>query len=332
MDAALRWRLLAFILLIGSAGTSAQPAGGVARIGVVYYYVPAADVEAYGPSRALVEGLREKGWIAGRNAQFVWRSAEGRPERVAALVEELVRMPVDVLVGAGNDMAIEAAKRAPALPVVLPSADFPVQSGLVASLARPGGSVTGISNWVGRSLNAKRLALLKEAVPRMKRVAFLVPAGAARADFSRETQAAAEAMGVSLFRIVADRPQDLPKAFDEAVRGRADAIFVIDYPFAFVRAHQVLIAELATKHRLPAIHSASTAAEAGALLTYAHDISENFRRAGHIVDKILRGASPGEIPFEEPARIELVVNLNAARAIGLVVPPSILTQASRVID
>ena len=182
-------------------------------------------------------------------------------------------------------------------------------------------------------MNAKRLSLLKEAVPGLTRVAFLGPAAIRREPgFSPETQAAADAIGVSMVKVVADRPADLEQAFEDARRLGANGIFVIDYPFAFVKKHQVMISEMATRHRLPAIHSASTAAEAGALLTYAHDISENFRRAGHLVDKILRGAKPAEIPLEEPARLELVVNLRAAREIGLAVPPSILIQASRMIE
>ena len=325
--------LIGALALAAQGLAFAQRQEEAARIGVLYYYVPLSEVEAYPPSRALVQGLREKGWVEGRNLRIVWRSAEGNPERVPQLVEELVRIPVDVLVGAGNDMAVESVKRFPSLPVVLPSADFPVESGLVASLSRPGGSITGVSNWVGRSLNAKRLSLLKEAVPGLTRVAFLGPAAIRREPgFSPETQAAADAIGVSMVKVVADRPADLEQAFEDARRLGANGIFVIDYPFAFLKKHQVMISEMAARHRLPAIHSASTAPEAGALLTYAHDISENFRRAGHLVDKILRGAKPAEIPFEEPARLELVVNLRAARAIGLTVPPSILIQASRIIE
>jgi putative ABC transport system substrate-binding protein len=325
--------LLFLVALLVPGSIPAQQPERVVRIGVLYYYVPMEDVETYPPSRALVEGLREKGWVEGRNARIVWKSAEGRPERIPALVEELLRIPVDVLVGAGNDMAAESVKRSPSIPVVLPSADFPVESGLVASLSRPGGSITGISNWVGRSLNAKRLALLKEAAPELKRVALLVSSeGARNPGFSSETQAAADAIGITLFKVAADHASELDRAFDNARRLGAGGIFVADYPFALLRKHQLMISELAARHRIPVIHSASTAADAGALLTYAHDINENFRRAGHIVDKILRGAKAGDIPFEEPATLKLVVNLGAARAIGLTVPQSILIQANRVID
>ena len=330
-------RLIAFGFLVLLASISAfAEADKPARIGVVFYTVPLRDTAGAVPAnpiaRAFVEGLREKGWVDGRNAHIAWRSAQGEYQRLPALVEELVRMPVDILVASGDDIALESIKRSPALPVVMASADDPIGRGLIASLARPGGSITGVGNWVGRNLNAKRLALLKEAVPGVTRVAVLAPLAGIERGFLPETAAAARSLGISIFGIGADRFADLEPAFEAALRSGANGIFVTDYPLAFAKTNQVRISELAVKHRLPAIHSASTAADEGALLTYGADISGNYRRAGHLVDKILRGAKPGDIPFEEPAKMELVVNLKAAKAIGLTIPTSVLIQASRTID
>lgn len=333
-----RRRFLLAGLLAFVPCTLAQGGARQVVIGVVYYRTPLAELAGPVPesptARAFVEGLQERGWVHGRNARIVWRSGIEHMRGVEGAVEELVRMPVDILVVGGNDIAQESARRAPSIPVVMASSDFPVENGIVASYSRPGGNITGLTNWVGRSLNAKRIALLKEAAPRLTRLAVLahpVPAGTKRI-FGDETQGAADALGVTLLHVGVNRFDALEAAFEKAVAGGANGIFVADYPFAFVRANQLRIVELAAKHRLPAIHSASTASDSGALLTYGFDIAENFRRAAHIVDKILRGAKAGEIPIEDPARLELVVNLKAARAIGLSLPPSILLQANRVIQ
>ena len=332
-------RVGAFVLWFALAlAAFAQPRQREARIGVVYYRTPLKELQGPQPesptARALLMGLREKGWVDGGGARIYWRSGIEHAGGIPGAVEELVRLPVDILVVAGNDIAAEVAKRNPKLPVVMASSDFPVENGLVASYARPGGSITGLTNWVGKSLNAKRLALLKEAAPQVRRVAVIGPPSASGGplDFSSETRSAADALGLELVSVPLNRSADLERAFAQVDSVHADGIFVVDYPFAFVRAHQEALCELAARRRLPAIHSASTAASAGALITYGPDIAENFRRAGHLVDKILRGANPGEIPIEDPAKLELVVSLRAARAIGLTLPQSILTQASRVVD
>jgi putative ABC transport system substrate-binding protein len=330
--------LLRGVLVVLAAATwaHAQPQPKVARIGVVFYQTPLAELTGAMPAsltgRALVEGLAERGWVVGRNAQIHWRSAEGRYDRLPGLVRELLDIPIDVLVAGGNDIAAESVKRSPSTPVVLASSDFPVESGLVTSLARPGGNITGLSNWIGTSLNAKRLSLLKEAVPAVSRVAVIGPTGLTRRRFSPETQAAADALGIQLLPINIDKPEDGARAFAEAIRAGANGVLVLDYPFAFVRANQVLINDLAMKHRLPVLHSASTAADSGSLLTYAPDITVNFRRAGYFVDRILRGAKAGELPIEQPDTLHLVVNTKVARSMGLTIPVSVLTQASRVIS
>jgi putative ABC transport system substrate-binding protein len=328
---------LVTLITLASLACSAQPASQVVTIGVLFYNVPTRETVGPRPenplSRALVEGLRDKGWVDGRNARIVWRTAAEHPDGVKGTVHELLRIPVDILVASGNDFAVESRNRAPHIPVVLASSDFPVENGLVASLSRPGGNITGLSNWVGRNLNAKRLALLKESAPRSKRIAVMwnsIPAGTE--PFGGAIKAAAERLGVSLVHVPVDEMSQLEAALGSAVKAGADALFVIDYPFAFKKDSQVRLAQLAIQYRLPALHSASTAADHGALITYAPDIAQNYRRAAALVDKILRGAKAGDIPFEEPSRLELIVNLEAAKAIGLALPPSILTQASRVIQ
>jgi putative ABC transport system substrate-binding protein len=327
---ALALGMLAFVPLLSALAQSPAPQPVV---GVVFYNVPMRDLAGVVPespfARALLDGLGEKGWQAGGNLRLVWTTSEGRHERIPALVEELIRKRVDVLVASGNDMAAETVKQSPRLPVVLASSDYPVENGLAQSLARPGGSVTGLTNWVDRSLDAKRLSLLKEMVPRATRIALMGPKGAG--GFSKETLDAARNLGVELMKLGVDAASELAPAFDEARKRRADAILVVDYPFAFVRDNQLQIAAFAVKHSLPMMHSTSSAADAGALMSYAPDIYANFRRAGHYVDKILRGARPGDLPIEQPTNLELVLNLRAAKAIGLEVPPTLRTQATRVI-
>jgi len=332
------FRLARSLVLLSCA--LAMPAHAEQRpvtIGVVFYTTPVR--EALGPvpespwARALVEGLRDKGWIDGRNARIVWRTAVEHPGGVRGTIDDLVRIPVDILVASGNDFAVESTRRAPNLPVVLASSDFPVENRLVRSLAKPGGNITGLSNWVGRGLNVKRLALLKEAAPRISRVgAIFNSVREGIQPFSAEMLAGAQSMGISLVHLPVDRLEELEPAFENAVRSGVDAIFVADYPFAFKREHQARIAELSARRGMPAIHSASTAGPHGALLTYGPDMVENYRRAAYFVDRILRGANPGEIPLEEPARLDFTVNLRAARQIGLELPSSILTQASRTIE
>ena len=328
-------RLATLLLLLASVTAIAEPR--MVTIGVVFYTTPLRETVGPVPesphARALVESLREKGWVDGRNARLVWRTAYEHPNGVAGTIDDLVRIPIDILVASGNDFAFESTRRAPKVPVVLASSDFPVEAGLVASLAKPGGNITGLSNWVGRGLNQKRLALLKEAAPRITRVAAVfnsIPAGTN--PFSAEITAAAQSMGVSLLHVPVDRPDELESALAKGLAAGADAIFVADYPLAFRRENQLKIVDFCTKHRLPAIHSASNAADQGALLTFGPDIVDNYRRAAYFVDRILRGAKAGELPLEEPSTLHLRVNVKAARQIGLELPRSILTQATRVIE
>ena len=226
-----------FIFPLLAASVFAQAPAAPRTIGVVFYNVPARELAGDAPespfARALIEGLRDKGWQSGRNVRLVWKTSEGRHERIPALVDELIGMRIEVLVASGNDMAAAAVKRSPALPVVLGSSDYPVENGLAKSLARPGGSVTGLTNWVDRSLDAKRLSLLKEAVPRATRIAMMCPAEMAR--FDEEVLEAARKLGVELVRLPVDAAPQLERAFEHARERRADAVLVGDYPFAFVR-------------------------------------------------------------------------------------------------
>jgi putative ABC transport system substrate-binding protein len=326
-----------FLLCAYAFAVAAERDVRVITIGVTFYTTPLRETAGPVPesphARALLEGLRERGWIDGRNARLVWRSAAEHPQGVAGTIDDLLRIPVDILVVSGNDFAVESTRRMPNLPVVLASSDFPVENGLVASLSRPGANITGLSNWVGRGMNVKRLALLKEAAPRITRVAVLfnsIPPGAQ--PFSAEMLHASRSMGISVLHAPVDRLEELEPAVAKAIAIGADAMFVADYPFAFKRANQHKLAELCDRHKLPAIHSASNAVDQGAMMSYGPDVVENYRRSAYFVDRILRGAKPGDIPLEEPARLEIAVNLKAARRIGLELPRSILTQATRVIE
>ncbi len=310
----------------------------VPRVGVVFYNVPLRELQPPSPSsplaKALIEGLAEKGWAHGRNLELHWRSSEGQYDRLPGLVEELHRLPIDLLVASGNDIATKSIKRSPLTPVVLGSSDFPVENGLAKSMARPGGNITGLTNWVGSGLNAKRLSLLKQAAPATRKVAIVAPRWSSDTPrrFSPETQAAADSLGIEIFLVSVENADQVDDAFAAAVRSGANAVFVLDYPLAFVHAAQANMAQAAIRHKLPAIHSAVNAGESGALLAYGPDIFSNFRRAGYYVDRILRGAKAGDLPIEQPDKLELVVNLKAAKAIGLVMPGPMVLQATRVIE
>lgn len=322
---------LAFLLL-GPVATAAQEAKVVVIGFVVAYDAQIADCIQRRCPPAFLQVLRDAGWIEGRNLQVVRRSVEGcSKQRGCPALEELAQMPVDVLVTGLNGTARWMARRSPKIPIVVATADYPVEDGLVSSLSRPGGSITGVSNWVGRSLDAKRLELLKETVPGLTRVAFLGPEWMASWP---ETRAAAEALGLTIVWVDIDQSRitSFESGFDRALRAGAQAIFVPDFPLAFVKEARLMVGELGVKHRLPVMQTYPWAADAGSLLAYGPNTAENFRRAGNLVVKILRGAKPAELPFEQPTSLELVVNLQTARAIGLTVPPSVLIQASRVID
>ena len=278
---------------------------------------------------AFRQGLRELGYVEGKNIVIEWRSAEGKLDRLPALAAELVRLKVDVIVTAGPP-ATRAAKEATiTIPIVMAQDTDPVGNGFVASLARPGGNITGLST-LAPEISGKRLELLKEIVPRLSRVAVLgTSTHPGNAQALRELELAAEAFGVQLQYLDVLGPKDIETAFRAASKGRADAVLVLASPI--LNSQRTQVADLAVKNRLPAIYRQSEYVEAGGLMTYGVNLTDLFRRAATYVDKILKGAKPADLPVEQPTKFEFIINLKAAKQIGLTIPPNVLVRADRVI-
>jgi len=279
--------------------------------------------------QALRQRLRELGYIEGQNIAFEARGGDGNAERLADVAAELVRSRVSIIVTGGIRAAVAAHKATTTIPIVMASGTDPVGVGLIASLFRPGGNVTGVTT-VSAELGGKRLELLLEVVPRLSRVAVLrdPPAGTVELAL-QETQAAAQTLGLQLQILEVRRPKDFDSAFLEMVKERSGALLVISTPMLF--SGRMRIAELAAKHRLPAVYHWKEYVEAGGLLSYGTDLAEGFRRAAIYVDKILKGAKPAELPVEQPTKFELVINLKTAKQIGLIIPPNVLARADKVI-
>jgi putative ABC transport system substrate-binding protein len=306
---------------------AAQPAGKVVRLGFLALAAPPP-----GPSPvwdAFLRGLQERGWNEGRNIIIERRDPGGRPEGLTALAEELVRLKVDLIVASGAS-AVRAARTATAtIPIVIAGATDPVAFGLVASLAHPGGNVSGLSDSPGREIEGKRLELLREIAPRVSRVALVLDS-ASRFD-PAPVQAAAKTLGLTLLvSRESASPEEFEASFTALVRDRANALYAPETP---VNArHRGLIVSLAARHRLPAMYGAREFVEAGGLIAYGVSYADLFRRAAAYVDRILRGARPADLPVEQPTRFELVVNVRTARALGLSIPPSILVRVDQVIE
>ena len=307
---------------------AAQPTAKVYRIG---FLVTATLTETGHLLKALSEGLRELGYVEGRNVVFERRFAEGRQERLPALAVELVRLKPDILV-TGSNPVIAAVKEATAtIPVVMAVSRDPVGAKFIASLARPGGNITGLANDTAPEIIGKNLALLKEAVPRISRVTYLwnpVPPGAEASKNALES--AARNLGVAFQPVEVRGHAELEGAFAAMVRERANGIVVAQDPVTFGSRSQVVL--LAARSRLPAVYGVREFAEAGGLMSYGPNIADQFRRAAMYVDKILKGAKPGDLPIEQPTKFELVINLKTAKALGLTLPPSLLQRADQVIE
>ena len=317
-------------LLSASLGTAAaQPAGKVPRIG---YLSPgfATDPMRERFLEAFRQGLRELGYVEGQNIAIESRWTEGKDDRLPALAADLVRSKVDVIVtlsGAATQAAQQATRT---IPIVMSLVNDPVGSGLVASLARPGGNVTGLTV-MSPDLAGKQLQLLKEVVPKVSRVALLRnPDNPAAAAMLREAEAAARALGVRLQTLEARNPQEIDSAFAAMTRERAGALVIL--PDGIFLNQRSQIAELAAKRRLPSIRQCGSYAEAGGLMSYGANYLDLMRRAATFVDKILKGAKPADLPVEQPTKFELVINLRTAKAIGLTIPPALLQRADQIID
>ena len=319
--------LLITVFLITGLVEAQQPAK-IPRIGYVRVVgvpsIPGPNVEAFR------QGLKDLGYVEGKNILIEFRYAEGKRDRVPSLVAELVQLKVDVLIS-GDDPAIRAAKEATkTIPIVMVINQDPVATGLVDSLARPGGNITGISR-LTRELSGKRLELLTEVVPGIARVGILWDSSAEGPKISfKEYQAAARALKIQLQSLEVRGPDpDLDGAFQSAVKGRASALITIGN--SLLNRHRKQIADYAIKHRLPSMYESSLWIEPGGLISYSSNDAESYRRAAWIVDKILKGTKPADIPVEQPTKFELVINLKTAKALNLTIPQSVLFRADRVI-
>ena len=323
--------VLALSLLAAPLAAEAQQAAKVARIG---YLSPNLAASPH-LREAFRQGLRDLGYVEGRNVVIEYRDAEGKVERLPALAAELVALKVDVIVAeGGNTLVPLAAKQATrTIPIVFAAAADPVGSGLVTSLARPGGNVTGLSS-LGPELVGKRLELLTQAVPGVGRVAVLWLPGAlgerTEKDMLTGAEVAARALGVRLQFVEARGPADFDRAFSDMTRARAGALTVLPSNM-FLREHRRLV-DLAAKNRLPAVYTSREFVDAGGLMSYGANLTDLFRRAATYVDKILKGAKPGDLPVEQPTKFELVINLKTAKALGLTIPPSVLARADQIIE
>jgi putative tryptophan/tyrosine transport system substrate-binding protein len=321
-----------FITLLGGAaaawplGVSAQQPAKLPIIGYLGPSTRSIDVHRLG---ALVQRLRELGWIEGRTIVIEYRWAEGRNEHLAEVTAEFVRLKVDVIVTAGTAAVVTAKQATSVIPIVFAVAGDPVGTGLVASLARPGGNVTGLSNQ-SADLAGKRLELLREVVPSLRRLAILANAGSPIGVLEmREAQAAARTLGFEVATVEIRRAQDIAPAFD-ALKGPADALYVCTDPL--VTINRIRINTLALGARLPTMHGQGDNVEAGGLMSYGANYPDLHRRAADYVDKILRGAKPTDIPVEQPTKFDLVINVTTAKALGLEIPPTLLARADEVIE
>jgi putative ABC transport system substrate-binding protein len=315
--------LSAVLFALCSSAQAQQPAK-VAKIGVLRgQAVPASTHEL------LLRGFRELGYVEGKNIAFETRSAEGKLDRYAALADELVRLKVDVLVASSTSAALAAKNATKTIPIVFLNVSDPVASGLVDSLARPGGNITGIAS-IDSVLAGKRLELLKETIPKLSRVAVLWnPQDRGSTQQWNESQLAARELGLQLNSMAVSNPDKLDGAFKEAVKTLSAALAVTQHPLA--ASNRKRIVDLATKTRLPAIYARGDYVASGGLMSYGRDETEPYRRVASMVDKILKGTKPTDIPVEQPTKFELMINLKTANALGLTIPPVVMMRAEKVI-
>jgi putative ABC transport system substrate-binding protein len=317
---------LGTVLLAFGIPAEAQQPAKVPRIGF-QLDAPASAVAAR--IEGFRQGLRELGYVEGKTIIIEWRSSEGKIERRNEIAAELVRLKVDVIVSAGPTITRVVKEATSTIPIVMAQDTDPVGSGFVASLARPGGNITGLSA-LAPEMSGKQLDLLKQIVPKLSRVAVIgnsTNPGDAQA--LRETVLAAGSFEVYLRYLDVLDPKDIETVFRAAASGRAEAVLVLGNPI--LNAHRKQIADLSVKHRLPGTYARPEFVEAGGLMYYGTSYNDLFRRAAAYVDKILKGANPAELPVEQPTKFEFIINLKAAKQIGLTIPPSVLARADKVI-
>jgi len=315
-------------LLAAPRAAEAQQTGRVYRIGLLESSAPDAARQAWW--NVFRQRMRELGYVEGQNVTFEPRWAEDDNDRLSKLVAALVGLKVDVIVTAATTSTIAAKRATSTIPIVMAFGSDPVALGLVASLRRPGGNVTGMTS-ISSELAAKRLEFLRIVAPRASRIAILwdesTPASRLAVD---ETEAAAKTAGLTMHSVPVRSPAEIEAAFATVVRGRAGALIIFGAPMLF--SHRKRLAELAIKHGLPTVVGAREYVEAGGLVGYATDYLDLMRRAAVYVDKILKGAKPGDLPIEQPTKFELVINLKTAKALGLTIPHSLLLRTDQVIQ
>jgi putative tryptophan/tyrosine transport system substrate-binding protein len=315
-------------LLAAPLAAEAQQADRVARIGFLF----ASPGSPNAPTVvAFREGLRDLGWLEGRNLVIEYRWANGHFDRLPVIAAELVRLKVDVIAASTTPAAIAAKKATDSIPIVGLSLTNPVGLGLIASIAHPGGNVTGVSYSLDPEIFGKHLALLTEAVPKVRRVAVLSnPAGPAQPATIRSIQDAARSLGVQVLLVDARGPTEFDSAFAMLARERPGAVFVVMDPTYI--GQRARLPELATRNRLPSMFTQAVDAEAGGLMSFGPSLPSLYRRAATHVDKILKGAKPADLPVEQATKFDLVINLKTAKALGLTIPPSLLQRADQVIE
>jgi putative tryptophan/tyrosine transport system substrate-binding protein len=317
---------IALTFAFGGAVAQAQQPAGIHRIGILI-----AVSESVFPARveAFRQRLRQLGYVEGKNILIEYRYAEGKSERLPDLVAELVRLKVDIIVTIGPNATLAAKKASGTIPIVIASAADPVGSGLVSSLAQPGGNITGLS-LMAPDLDGKRLELLKEAFPKVARVALLWNPSGSRGNLAlTDMEAAAKALGLKLLSLEVRSLDDFDSAFARAKKERAQAL--ITTTGGLINTQQRRVLDFAAKNRLPAIYHYSEFVEAGGLMSYGPNNADVFRRAADFVDKILKGTKPADMPVEQPTKFEFLVNLKTAKQIGLTIPQKVLARADRVI-
>ena len=320
-------RIVPFALLAAPLAVKAQQVGKVYRIGFLGNSTAALEANLVGPFR---EGLRELGYVEGRNVQIEYRWAEGKYERFPELVAELLALKVDVLVTAGTPAALAIKRATTTIPLVMVAVGDPVGTGLVASLARPGGSMTGLTS-IAPDLEGKRLELLRAAVPKLSRVSVIWnPANPFHVTAEKEARSAAQVLQMKVHSVGVRTAQELDPAFVAIVKERPGAFIVLaDRIFLHNRGR---IVDFAVRNRLPAVYAYRELVEAGGLMSFGPNYADMHRRAATFVDKILKGAKPADLPVEQPTKFELLINLKTAKALGLTIPPSVLLRAEEIIQ
>ena len=319
--------LLVLLALLTPRAAEAQQAGKVYRIGFLGNSTAALEGTLVGQFR---EGLRDLGYIEGRNILIEYRWADGKYERFPALIAELAALKVDVIVTAGTPAAVAVKKTTPSIPLVMAAVGDPIGVGLVASLARPGGNVTGLSA-IAPELEGKRLELLREVVPKLSHIAVLWnPDNPFQAGSLKETKTAAQMLGIKVQLLGVRFSEELPAAFAAILKERPGALLVLaDRIFLHNRAR---IVGFEVSHRLPGVYAYRELVEAGGLMSFGPSYAGMHRRAAYYVDKILKGAQPSDLPVEQPTKFDFVINLKTAKALGLTIPPSLLLRADQVIE